>query len=77
MCCWAQVNLGGDPSAGRIHKALEFPGCADFQPLYYLDGLADAIVNKYGGRIFEDSQVMKTDSPKVTTQSHACLAPWT
>ena len=79
------MDLGGDPSAGRIHEALEFPGCADFQPLYYLNGLADAIVHKYDGRIFEDSQVMKTDGPKVMTASHACsviasharLLPWT
>ena len=71
--CGAQVDLGGDPSAGRIHEALQFPGCADFQPLYYLNGLADAIVHNYDGRIFENSQVMKTEGPKVMRASHACL----
>lgn len=60
-----QVDLGGVSGAGGIHEALMFPGCADFQPLYYCNGLADAIVNKYGGQIFEHSQVTKTQGKQV------------
>ena len=61
-----QVDLGGQRTVGGIREALLFPGCADFQPLYYLNGLADAIVNKYGGRIFEHSQVMQTKGKQVS-----------
>ncbi|EIE23568.1 DAO-domain-containing protein [Coccomyxa subellipsoidea C-169] len=62
-----KVDLGGQHTVGGIREALLFPDCADFQPLHYLNGLADAIVNKYGGRIFEHSQVMQTKGNKVTT----------
>jgi len=37
--------------------ALRFPGQASFHPLKFLVGLADVIVNKYGGEIFCDSHV--------------------
>lgn len=77
MCWAAQVDLGGKSVAGGIREALMFPGCADFQPLQYINGLADAIVEKYGGKIFEHSQVLKTTGKKVIrrigqTRSHAC-----
>jgi glycine/D-amino acid oxidase-like deaminating enzyme len=65
----SQVDLEGLSAAGGIHEALLFPGCADFQPLLYINGLAHAIVNKYGGRIFERSQVTKTQGRKVTAST--------
>lgn len=59
---------------GGIREALLFPNCADFQPLLYLNGLADAIVNKYGGQIFEHSQVIKTEGRTVILSSLPALA---
>jgi glycine/D-amino acid oxidase-like deaminating enzyme/nitrite reductase/ring-hydroxylating ferredoxin subunit len=37
--------------------ALRFPGQATFHPLKFLVGVADAIVNKYGGEIYCDTHV--------------------
>ena len=65
------MDLGGLSVAGGIHEALLFPGCADVQPLQYINGLADAIVTKYGGQIFEHSQVLKTSGKKVSLRSVA------
>ena len=57
------MDLGGGPEVGKIGEALVFPGCADFQPLLYLNGLAEAVV-KYGGKIYEHSRVMQTKGKK-------------
>ena len=59
-----QVALDGSPAVGGIKEALMFPGCADFQPLAYVQGLAKA-VEKLGGRIFENTRVMNTDKTYV------------
>lgn len=50
---------------GGITDALEFPGCADFQPLDYLDGLAAAFKRR-GGRIYENTQIMKNEGDQVS-----------
>lgn len=57
------VNLEGDPRNGSLKEALIFPRCADFHPLKYINGLAEAIVNKYGGKIFEGTNVDKILGP--------------
>ncbi|XP_024538060.1 uncharacterized protein LOC112348921 [Selaginella moellendorffii] len=54
------VDLGGDPSVGKIHKALRFPDAAEFHPLMYINGLAEAFVRR-GGKIYEISRVMEID----------------
>lgn len=59
-----QVSLDGSPAVGGIKEALMFPGCADFQPLQYIQGLAEAF-KKAGGRIYEDTRVMNTDKTYV------------
>jgi len=59
-----QVDLGGSAEAGRITEALLFPGCANFNALQYLNGLAD-VVTKQGGQIFEQSRVVKISGGKV------------
>jgi glycine/D-amino acid oxidase-like deaminating enzyme len=59
------VDLGRDPAAGGIGQALLFPGCANFQPLQYINALAKAITGKYGGRIFENSRVTKMNGKHV------------
>ena len=46
------------PIAGHeTGTALRFPGQATLHPLKFLVGLADAIVNKYGGEIYCDTHV--------------------
>ena len=62
----SQVDLGGGPEVGGISEALVFPGCADFHPLLFLNGLAEAVV-KHGGKIYEHSRVMQTKGKKVRT----------
>ena len=59
-----QVALDGSPAVGGIREALMFPGCADLQPLAYVQGLAKA-VEKAGGRIYENTRVMNTDKTYV------------
>ena len=61
---------------GGIKEALVFPGCADFQPLAYVQGLAKA-VEKLGGRIFENTRVMNTDKTYVRARAtqHPTRAP--
>ena len=71
------MDLGGGPEVGKIREALVFPGCADFQPLLYLNGLAQAITAKHGGRIFEHSRVMQTQGKKARAlwQSRELVLP--
>src|SRR5207247_5255207 len=48
----------GAPIAGfESGSALRFPGQGQFHALRYLAGLANAIVNKYGGQIYCDTHV--------------------
>ncbi|KAK9805134.1 hypothetical protein WJX72_001432 [[Myrmecia] bisecta] len=61
-----KVDLGGGPDVGGIRSAVKFAGSADFQPMQYVNGLAEA-VTKMGGRIYENSRVMKTSGSEVTT----------
>ena len=65
----SQVDLGRDPAAGGIGQALLFPGCANIQPLQYINALAQAIVGKYGVRIFENSRVTKMNGKHVRSQA--------
>jgi glycine/D-amino acid oxidase-like deaminating enzyme len=58
------VDLGGGPEVGGIRKALKFPGTADFHPVQYCRGLAKAF-EKYGGKIYERTRVLKTEGDKV------------
>ena len=62
-----QVSLDGSPAVGGIKEALRFPGCGQFQPLAYLQGLAKAI-EKHGGRIHENTRVMSTEKTEVSLQ---------
>ncbi|GJP37973.1 hypothetical protein CLOM_g22417 [Closterium sp. NIES-68] len=48
------VDRKGDPFYGSMGRALCFPSSAEFHPLMYLNGLADAFV-RLGGRIFEQT----------------------
>ena len=59
-----QVQLDGSAAVGGIKEALMFPGCGDFQPLDYIQGLAKAF-EKHGGRIYENTRVMNTDKTYV------------
>lgn len=59
-----QVQLDGSAAVGGIKEALMFPGCGDFQPLDYVQGLAKAF-EKHGGRIYENTRVMNTDKSYV------------
>ena len=59
-----QVSLDGSPAVGGIKEALMFPGCANFQPVQYIQGLAEAF-KKAGGRIYEDTRVLSTDKTYV------------
>jgi hypothetical protein len=61
------VDLGRGPEVGGIGQALVFPRDADFHPLKYLDGLAEAIV-KRGGRIFEGTKAWTVENDVVETE---------
>lgn len=60
------VTLPGDSSVGNIQDALKFPGCADFHPLKYLNGLAEAVV-RHGGKIYENTHVSKLHNDSLET----------
>ncbi|CAN5975373.1 unnamed protein product [Sphagnum jensenii] len=60
-------ELGNDPASGKIGTAIQFANAAEFHPLLYINGLADAIVKK-GGKIYEETRVMKCEGTKVTTE---------
>ena len=64
-----------DPAAGGIGQALLFPGCANLQPLHYVNGLARAITQKYNGRIFENSRVTKMNGKHVRGEPHLPTVP--
>ena len=64
-----QVSLDGSPGVGGIKEALKFPGCGQFQPLAYLQGLAKA-VELHGGRIHENTRVMSTEKTEVRLQQY-------
>ncbi|GBG82654.1 hypothetical protein CBR_g35020 [Chara braunii] len=67
------VDLGQQPEVGQIGTCLKFPGCADFHPLRYLDGLAEAFV-AHGGRLYEKSRVWKQKGNAVTTSDGFTVA---
>ena len=67
--CNMKVSLDGSPGVGGIKEALKFPGCGQFQPLTYLQGLAKA-VEKHGGRIHENTRVMSTEKTEVRLQRY-------
>eukprot|EP00850_Spirogloea_muscicola_P004665 SM000020S06015 [mRNA] locus=s20:411811:415246:+ [translate_table: standard] len=62
-----EVFDGKDPSLGKMTHAVRFPRAADFHPLMYIDGLADAFV-RHGGKIFEQSRVKSQENSSVTTE---------
>ena len=47
---------GGKAEAGSIRVAIKFPGCANLDPVKYLQGLAKAVAAR-GGQIFENTRV--------------------
>ncbi|KAF8056255.1 UGP3 [Scenedesmus sp. PABB004] len=53
------VDLDGRLGGG---KALRLPGGATLDPVRYVHGLADAITEKYGGRIYEGTRLRKADA---------------
>ncbi|GJP53267.1 hypothetical protein CLOM_g12439 [Closterium sp. NIES-68] len=55
------VDVQGDPALGSLSSALRFPNAADFHPLKYLQGLAEA-VTAMGGRIHENTRVIRNSS---------------
>lgn len=59
-------HAGGDSGVGGIRTAIKFPRCANFDPLKYTQGLAEAI-SKKGGAIFETTRVKNGEGSKVTT----------
>jgi glycine/D-amino acid oxidase-like deaminating enzyme/nitrite reductase/ring-hydroxylating ferredoxin subunit len=50
------TDLKGDGKAGNIGRCLEIPGSAQFHPLKFVHGLAEAFVSA-GGRIFEQTHM--------------------
>lgn len=86
---WQDANwkdFGGKDEAGKLGGCLEFPGGAQFHPLKYVRGLAEAFVRR-GGRLYEQTQFVnqsldgKTVStgggPKVKADKvvHATMMP--
>ncbi|KAK9867958.1 hypothetical protein WJX84_004620 [Apatococcus fuscideae] len=67
-----RVDLGGDVEFGGIRSALKFPRCANFDPIKYSKGLAEAIA-KRGGQIYESSRVKSSDGGKVQTVAGATI----
>lgn len=65
-----KVDLGGGPEVGGITTAVEFPNCANFDPLKYINGLAHVIVDKYGGKIFEMSRVKEVNGQGEVITTH-------
>lgn len=65
------MNLEGESGAGGISQALLFPGCAEMNPIEYINGLAKAFTEKYGGKIYEQSRVTKIEGKKVSPVSDA------
>lgn len=60
------VDLGGSSEVGGIRTALQFDRCANFDPLKYVQGLAQA-VSKAGGSVYEMSSVTPPDGRTVKT----------
>ncbi|KAL4423050.1 hypothetical protein ABPG77_002084 [Micractinium sp. CCAP 211/92] len=54
----AWVDLGGGPEVGGIRECLVFKDNAEFHPLMYLEGLAEAVV-RHGGKIYEGTKSWK------------------
>ena len=61
------ADLGGSDAVGRIKEALAFPRNADFHPMMYLEGMADAVL-RHGGRIFEGAKAWTVVSDRVETE---------
>jgi glycine/D-amino acid oxidase-like deaminating enzyme/nitrite reductase/ring-hydroxylating ferredoxin subunit len=51
------TDLEGKPEAGGVSRCLQIPGSAQFHPLKYVAGLAEAFV-RHGGRIFEKTHMV-------------------
>ncbi|KAK9832029.1 hypothetical protein WJX84_000304 [Apatococcus fuscideae] len=62
------VDLGGGQDVGGIRRAVQFPRCANFDPIRYCEGLAKAI-SKRGGAVYETSRVKKAEGQTVTTEA--------
>ncbi|KAL3688749.1 hypothetical protein R1sor_015058 [Riccia sorocarpa] len=62
----SMVDLSGDPRHGKIVGAIKYPNCAEFHPLMYIEGLAQA-VEKYGGKIYENTRAYTIEAGKVVT----------
>lgn len=60
------VDLGGGPEVGGIRECLAFKNSAEFHPLMYLEGLAEA-VQRHGGKIYEGTKAWKAEADRVET----------
>ncbi|HYC87511.1 MAG TPA: FAD-dependent oxidoreductase [Chryseosolibacter sp.] len=60
-----EIVTGVPAMANESGPCLKFPQQAQFHPLYYLKGLASAIL-KYGGLIFTETRATKIEEKKVT-----------
>ncbi|CAI5506739.1 unnamed protein product [Closterium sp. Naga37s-1] len=67
------ADLQGDPSLGSVHNAICFPSTAEFHPLIYLNGLADAFVRQ-GGRIFEQTVAFREEGSVTGAGAGAVVA---
>jgi len=60
--------LGGGSDVGGFQQCLQFSGSAVLNPVQYLNGLAEAFVEK-GGQIYEQTRVRKPDTNQVLTMA--------
>ncbi|GAB4819568.1 hypothetical protein N2152v2_006614 [Parachlorella kessleri] len=63
-----QVQLSGGPEVGGYSVAIRYPNNADFHPMMYIEGLADAVV-RHGGRIYENTKYWTTEGDQVATDT--------
>lgn len=63
------VDLGGSKRSGSVGRCLKYPNSAEFHPLKYVDGLAEAFVRR-GGRLFENTAMISQskDGTEVRTK---------
>ncbi|CAI5986733.1 unnamed protein product [Closterium sp. NIES-65] len=67
------ADLNGDPALGSVHKAICFPSTAEFHPLMYLSGVADAFV-RHGGCIFEQTVAFREEGSVTGTGAGVVVA---
>ncbi len=60
--------MGGGSDVGGFQQCLQFSGSAVLNPVQYLNGLAEAFVEK-GGQIYEQTRVRKPDTNQVLTMA--------